>query len=145
MSDYYMIVTNEIDYEWDIDNQFKCAGFPDRNRNSVMQMKPGDKIVYYVTKISKFMAVVEVTGDYYYSEEPIWDDPYDLWPHRIKTKPIGYFDDIENGIFIKDIWDDLEFIKNKTKWGSQVQGSFKKLSNHDGTVIERAVIKRGGR
>ena len=27
MPNYYMIVTNEIDYEWDIDNKFVCAGF----------------------------------------------------------------------------------------------------------------------
>ena len=45
-----MIVTNEIDYEWDIDNQFVCAGFPDRNKKSLQQMEPGDKIIYYVTK-----------------------------------------------------------------------------------------------
>ena len=35
MPKYYMIVTNEIDYEWDIDNQFACAGFPDRNKKSL--------------------------------------------------------------------------------------------------------------
>ena len=29
---YYMIVTNEIDYEWDVDNQFVCVGFPDKNK-----------------------------------------------------------------------------------------------------------------
>lgn len=66
-----------------------------------------------------------------YSEEPIWDHPYDLWPHRIHTRSIIYIDDFADGIFIKDIWDDLEFIKNKVKWGSQVQGSFRCLSEHD--------------
>lgn len=58
---YYMIVTNEIDYEWHVDNQFVCAGFPD---------------------------------------------------------------------------------KNKTKWGSQVQGSFRKLSEHDYNVIANEIRKR---
>ena len=48
------------------------------------------------------MAAVEVIGEYFYWEEPIWDAPYDLWLHRIK-----------------DIWDELEFIK-KAKWGSQM-------------------------
>ena len=131
MPNYYMIVTNEIDYEWDIDNQFSCAGFPDLNKKSLQQMEIGDKIIYYVTKQSKFMAVVEVVGEYFYSEEPIWDDPYDLWPHRIHTKPIAYIDDLADGVFIKDLWDGLEFIKNKVKWGSQVQGSFRHLSEHD--------------
>lgn len=131
MPNYYMIVTNEIDYEWDLDNQFVCAGFPERNKKSLKQMTIGDKIIYYVTKQSKFMAAVEVVGEYFYSEKQIWDDPYDLWPHRIPTKPIAYIENFEEGVFIKDIWDDLEFIKNKVKWGSQVQGSFRRLSEQD--------------
>lgn len=49
------------------------------------------------------MAVVEVIGEYYYLEEPIWDDPYDLWPHRIHTKPIIFIKNCDNGVFIKDI------------------------------------------
>lgn len=142
MANHYMIVTNEIDYEWDIDNQFACAGFPNRNKKSVEQMKKGDKIVYYVTKISKFMAVVEVTGEYFFSQEPIWDDPYDLWPHRVHTKPIIYSEDFEDGIYIKDIWEDLDFITNKTRWGSQVQGSFRRISEHDFNVILESVRKK---
>ncbi len=62
---YYMVVTTEIDYEWDIDNHFKCAGFPERNRKSLQMMNPGDGIIYYVTKRSKFMAAVEVAGEYF--------------------------------------------------------------------------------
>lgn len=142
MSKYYMIVTNEIDYEWDIDNQFVCAGFPDRNKKSLQQMEPGDKIIYYVTKHSKFMAITEVVGEYFYSEQPIWDDPYDLWPHRINTTPIVFIESCDDGVFIKDIWDNLNFIKNKIKWGSQVQGSFRKLSENDYNVIYEAIIEK---
>lgn len=142
MPKYYMIVTNEIDYEWDIDNQFVCAGFPDRNKKSLQQMEPGDKIIYYVTKHSKFMAVTEVVGGYFYSEQPIWDDPYDLWPHRINTKPIVFIEKCDDGVFIKDIWDNLDFIKNKNKWGSQVQGSFRKLSENDYNVIYEAIMEK---
>lgn len=130
-----MIITNEIDYEWDIDNKFSCAGFPERNRKTVQSMQPGDKIVYYVTKISRFTACVDVIGESYYSDECIWDDPYDVWPCRVKTKPIKHCEDASDGIYIKDIWDNLEFIKNKVKWGSQVQGSLRKISEHDYNVI----------
>lgn len=139
MPKYYMIVTNEIDYEWDIDNQFVCAGFPERNKKSLQQMELGDKIIYYVTKLSKFMAVTEVVGEYFYSERPIWDDPYDLWPHRIKTKPIVFIENCYDGVFIKDIWDNLDFIKNKVRWGSQVQGSFRRLSENDYEIIINSI------
>ena len=137
-NEYYLIITNEIDYEWDIDNKFKCAGFPERNRNAVKKMKIGDKIIYYVTKHSKFVAVSEVVGPYFFSKELIWDDPFDLWPHRIETKPI-VFRDIKDGIFIKDIWNNLEFIKNKNKWGSQVQGSLRRISENDFNCILKEI------
>ncbi len=143
MPNYYMIITNSIDYEWDIDNKFRCAGFPKRNEQAAKKMQIGDKLVYYVTKESKFMAVVEVMGEYFYSTEQIWDDPYDLWPHRVKTKPIIFIDELENGVYIKDIWDNLEFIKNKVRWGSQVQGSFRHISEHDYNNILKELRKKG--
>lgn len=139
---YYMVITTEIDYEWDIDNEFSCVGFPTRNKKSVSAMMPGDKIVFYVTHESKFMAAVEVTDGYFYSEEQIWDDPYEIFPERVKTKPLGYIEEFDDGIYIKDIWDNLEFIKNKVKWGSQVQGSMRKISEHDYKVIEKSILEK---
>lgn len=105
-------------------------------------MESGDKIIYYETKHSKFMAITEVVGEYFYSEQPIWDAPYDLWSHRINTKPIVFIESCDDGVFIKDIWDNLNFIKNKIKWGSQVQGSFRKLSENDYNVIYESIMEK---
>lgn len=142
MPNYYMIITTEIDYEWDIENEFKCAGFSERNQKGAKLIKPGDKIIYYVTKKSKFVAAVEVVGEYYFSEQRIWDDPFELWPHRVKTAPLVYVNSSDDGIYIKDIWDNLSFIKNKVKWGSQVQGSFRNLNEHDYNHIYKSIIKK---
>lgn len=143
MTHYYMIITNRYDYECDIKNGFSCAGFPARNAKSARNMKPGDKLIFYVTKKSVFMAAVEVSGTYFYSQEQIWADPFDLWCHRVKTEPITYIEDVKDGVYIKDIWDNLELIKNKGKWGSQVQGSFRQISEHDYNVIFDAISERG--
>lgn len=140
---YYLIITTCIDYEWDVDNKFACIGFPARNRKSVSAMTKGDKIAFYVTGESKFMATAEVTGGYFYSESRIWDDEFELYPHRIHSKPCFYIQNIEDGIYIKDIWDDLEFITNHHKWGSCVQGSLRKLSQHDFEVIEKNIKRKG--
>ncbi len=139
---YFMIITNEDDYECDLENEFRYLGFPHRNRNSVKKMNIGDKVVVYVSKKSAFMATVEISGKYFYSEKQVWSDPYDLWPHRIYTRPIHIIDDVRKGIYIKDIWDNLSFIKNKHKWGSQVQGSFRTLSEEDFIVISKAIEER---
>ena len=145
---YYMIITNKWDYVIDLENKFNIAGFPDRQKRQVEQMKPGDKIVYYVTKESKFCAISEVTGKYFYSTDQVWDDFYNLYPCRINTKPLYYSEAKVSstgltckvkGVFIKDIWDNLSFITNKNKWGSQVMGSFRKLSKEDYEVIEKSL------
>ena len=145
MANYYMIITDRYDYECDVKNAFECAGFPARNEKSARKMEPGDKIIFYVTKKSVFMAAVEVTGSYFYSQQQIWVDPYDLWCHRVKTKPLTYIENVKDGVFIKDIWDNLEFIKNKGKWGSQVQGSFRRISEHDYNEIYKHISERGSK
>lgn len=142
MSNYYIIITNSLDYEYDVKNNFKCAGFPSRNKRGVLAMQPGDKIVFYVSKISKFMAITEVTGKYFYSDEQYWSDDFDIYPDRIPIKPLLHIDDLKNGVYIKDIWDNLSFIKNKNKWGSQLMGSFRYLSEDDFKVIEKALQAR---
>ena len=139
---YYMIITNEDDYESDLKNEFRFLGFPDRNRISVKNMKIGDRVIVYVSKKSVFMACVEVTGKYFYSESKVWSDSYDLWPHRIYTTPIKAIDNVKKGIYIKEIWENLSFIKNKHKWGSQVQGSFRRLSKEDYNAIFKSIEVR---
>jgi len=137
-----MIITNEYDYECDLENEFRFLGFPDRNRTSVKNMNVGDRVIVYVSKKSVFMASVEIVGKYFYSKKRVWSDPYDLWPHRIHTKPLNTIDDVKKGVYIKEIWEDLSFIKNKHKWGSQVQGSFRKLTENDYNVIFNAIEER---
>jgi predicted RNA-binding protein len=139
---YYMIITTKEDYCIDLERNFQVVGFPERNRNSVKKFKKGDRIVFYISKKSVFASVVEVVGEYFYDKKQIWSDEYDLWPHRINCKPVHIIDDFNLMVYIKDIWDNLSFIKTKHKWGSQVQGSFRTLSEYDFTVIETEIAKR---
>ncbi|GAA0124413.1 EVE domain-containing protein [Clostridium sp. CTA-19] len=138
----YMIITTQKDYNIDVENNFNVVGFPERNKNSVKKFKKGDKIIFYLTKKSVFASVVEVTGEYFYDRKQIWNDEYDLWPHRINCKPLYVIKDVNMMVYIKDIWDNLQFIKNKHKWGSQVQGSYRSLSEHDFKIIEDEISKR---
>ena len=142
MANYYMIITDMADYIKDVKNQFQCAGFGHKNKKSIAKMQPGDMIVYYVTKQSKFCAVVEVTGKSYIDRTPIWSDPVDLWEYRVPTKPIIFNKSYYDGVYIKDIWDNLDLITNKGKWGSQVMGSFRILTENDYKTILKAIKKK---
>lgn len=142
MANYYLIITTRADYKLDVKNQFKFIGFPTRNKSSVMNFEKGDKVIFYVTKISSFAAAVEITGDYFYDTTQVWSDDYDVWPHRVHTIPECYIEEESSMIYIKDIWDNLDFIKNKNKWGSQVQGSFRRINEHDYNVIKNAIKEK---
>ena len=143
-NNYYMIITTPSDYKLDIKNEFNFVGFPERNRNSVMKFQNGDKIIVYVTQKSSFAAVLEVTGEPYCSYTQVWDDEYILYPYRVSTTPIFYAKSTSEMVFIKDIWDDLSFITNKHKWGSQVQGSFRKITEADFNLIKTNILTRNG-
>lgn len=142
---YHLIITNFEDFKIDKNNNFKVIGFPERNKKTVMNFNIGDYIVYYVTKKSSFCAIVEVTSRYFYSREKIWSDYYDLWSHRVFTKPVIQLKSDLDSVYIKDIWENLDFIKNHYKWGSSVMGSYKHLSEHDFKIIYNEMIKRNRR
>ncbi len=139
---YYMIITTKEDYKKDLENNFKFLGFPARNKKSVEKFNIGDKVIFYVTKISSFAATVEIAGESFYSTKQVWTDEYDVWPYRVESQKEYAISEEEKMIYIKDIWDNLEFIKNKQKWGSQVQGSFRKISEHDYKVILKSIKER---
>lgn len=156
-NDYYLIITTIDDYEIDIENGFKFLGFPYRNKSSVNNFEVGNHIIMYLSKISSFAAELEVCGEAFYDDSQVWNDYLETYPCRIPCKVIRYaplpkHDDYdfkpkhfpkikEQMVFIKDIWDNLDLISNKGKWGSQLMGSFRKISEHDFMVISEALTK----
>ena len=109
-----------------------------------MKFQKGDKIIVYVTQKSSFAAVLEITGEPYCSYTQVWDDEYILYPYRVSTTPVFYAKSNSEMVFIKEIWDDLSFITNKHKWGSQVQGSFRKITEADFNLIKTNILTRNG-
>ena len=152
---YYLIITTINDYEIDIDNRFKFLGFPNRNKSSVNNFKVGDHIIMYLSKVSSFAAELEVCGEAFYEDSQVWNDDWETYPCRIPCKivrfaPLPNHDDYvfkpkhfpkikEQMVFIKDNWDNLDMISNKEKWGSQLMGSYRKISEHDFKVISNAL------
>lgn len=139
---HYFLITTPKDFEIDLKNKFNIAGFPERYKKSVKNFKSGDKIVYYIKSKYSFGAITEVVGNYYYDRTQIWSDWFNLFPIRIETKPVYFFNEFENMILVKEIWNDLDFLKTKKKWGAYFQGSFRNLNEKDYKVIERTFIEK---
>jgi hypothetical protein len=83
------------------------------------QIGLGDKLICYVTRVQRFIGVLEIMGKPFEDKTPIFakDDPFTL---RFRVKPIVWLP-IEKAIPIHEsiIWNHLSFTKNLRKNGRQ--------------------------
>ena len=69
---------------------FKLIGMKQRRRLQALQMEPGDRIVFYLTKVMAFGGSALITGEMFEDREPVWPgkpgNP-DQYPWRFPTEP----------------------------------------------------------
>jgi hypothetical protein len=47
-------------------------GSSEKRCKTVQRMKPGDYLLCYLTRVSRWVGLLEVVGEPYFDEEPIW-------------------------------------------------------------------------
>lgn len=109
----------------------RLLGFTDKV-NQAKNIKPGDIIVYYLTKSST------IKGIYTVCPEPWIPDPRWRNPHQIQIDPII---ELEDAIDIRPMVADIDLFVNKKKWNTHIQGtnSVRLLTEHDFKIIETNV------
>lgn len=144
MSKYYIITTSPENFEIDREkSSFTVQGLKDRNKKTVQQWRPRDRIIYYINKVGKFGAIAEVISGYYRNETKIWTEDDELWPSRAKSKPIIILEKDEY-LDVRIYVDKLTFIKDKFSpdyWGLAFQGSVREIPEEDYQFIESEMRK----
>ena len=62
---YWIVVGSEENMRIAEARGFDIFGFKSTRRSEVSKMKPGDRLIFYLTKIMKFGGLAEVTSDYF--------------------------------------------------------------------------------
>ena len=109
--------------------QQKAIGIPKYNRHKIEMVKTGEQIVTYLKGEMTIAGVLEATSEPYVDETPLFTG--DIFPYRISVI-LRYV--AENRLsFDKKLILQLDFIKNKARWVSHIQGknSFRELSEND--------------
>ena len=120
----------------------KCvSGFKPRLKNVANKIEPGSILVCYVTKISRWIGLLEVTGRVFEDDTPVFqpnNDPYVIrLPVRVKVwlpkdKAVPIREDC--------VWDFLSFTRNHSRtssvWTGKLRSSLNLLSNEDGKFLE---------
>ena len=88
---YWIVVGSPGNFDTTRELGFTIQGLKSRHRKKAERMKPGDKIVYYITGRKAFAAISTITSPYFESHESIWKsaDPKkdsEDYPFRVETK-----------------------------------------------------------
>ena len=143
---YWLCITTEKN--WDVIREKNVWGVPERHRNVIAKVKPGDKLVIYikqervdnVVKEPRIVGIFEVVSDPFRESTRIFSskgvrNSGETFPWRVKIKPIKIFD---KPIEFKPLIPKLKFITNKKKWTGHLMGrSMREIPKEDYNLILR--------
>lgn len=117
----------------------ETSGFRESRWKSVQKMKPGDYLLCYLTGVSRFIGILEVTSEAFQDNSSIWKDE-DL-PSRVNVKIVVELTP-ETAIPVLELRDKLSFFENLTSphaWTGQFRGSPTKWKPSDGEAVTEAL------
>ncbi|MBW4541361.1 MAG: EVE domain-containing protein [Myxacorys chilensis ATA2-1-KO14] len=140
MSDrtYWLSLFNTTTWQEFQDAGAEVMGFPETRQNTVRRIKPGDYLLGYLTGVSRWIAVLEVTSEPYDDLSRIWKQA--LFPCRVKVKVVANVP-LEAGVPVLSISKELRMFDNmKTpNWGLLFRIAPRELHPSDGELITNAV------
>ncbi len=140
---YWLCITNEEN--WKVIRERNIWGVPERHKNTIARVKPGDKLVIYLKQEivkdkvvePKIVAVYEAVSEVFRDSSRIFKTPKGMgnetFPLRIKLKPVKIF---EKPVEFKPLIPKLKFITNKKKWSGHLMGkAMREIPEEDFKVI----------
>ena len=115
------------------------TGFREGRWTTVQRIRPGDLMLCYLTGISRWIGLLEVTGPAFKDKARIWEDA--TFPARLPVKPIVTLEP-ETAVPIMELKDRLTIFKdlsNPHAWTGKLRGSPAKWKAADGRAIIEAL------
>ena len=140
---YYIDLFSPETYERFLHSDRTVTGFRKKSLNTARKMKVGDKLICYLTKLSRWIGVLEITSPCFEDKTPRFLEEDDPFVVRFKVKPIVLLEK-DKAIPIKDsrVWNTLSFTKglehNSTAWTGKVRGSLVTWMNRMGNSLKNS-------
>ena len=142
MSDraYWLSLFNQNTWQEFLDVGAKVMGFPETRQSTVRRIKQGDYLLSYLTGVSRWIAVLEVTSEPYDDLTRIWKQA--LFPCRVNVKVVVSVKP-EAGVPVLSLSQNLQMFDTlKTpNWGLLFRIAPKELTIPDGETIVTAITK----
>jgi hypothetical protein len=117
------------------------AGFRESRWKTVEQIRPGDYLLCYLTGISRWIGILEVTGAPFQSSEPIWKDA--VFPARLPVRVVAQLEPATAvPVFsMKDRLSAFHDLKSPHAWTVRFRQSPAKWPAADGEAVVAAVME----
>lgn len=139
---YWLNLFSPETYEAYSESDRTVSGFRLRQRNQAQKMERGDRFVCYMTKLSRWIGILEIEEGPYIDETPLFyaeDDPFVV---RFKVRPLVWLPK-EKAVPIHEdhVWDRLSFTQGQdhksSTWTGKIRASLNELSWEDGSFLDR--------
>lgn len=142
---YFINLFSPETYEAFLDSDRAVSGFRIRQENAAKKIHPGDRFVCYMTRLSRWIGVLEVKSDYFIDEAPIFYEEDDPFVVRFEVEPIVWLPKEKTIPIHEDhVWNTLSFTKEHDKstsyWTGKIRSSLTPLDPEDGRFLEELLL-----
>jgi len=142
---YYLDLFSPETYEVFTKSNRDISGFRVRQQNAASRISVGDKLICYMTKLSRWVGVLEVTSKSFRDDSPLFYEADDPFVIRFRVKPLAWLPK-EKAIPIRDerVWRRLSFTRDYDQdypyWTGKLRTSLNQLDEEDGRFLEQFIL-----
>ena len=139
---YYIDLFSPETYQAFSDSERNISGFRERQKGTASGINPGDKLICYITRLSRWVGVFEIKTKFFIDDKPIFLPTADPFVIRFHIQAAVWLP-LEKSIPVDEdlSWKNLSFTKKlpkkSTAWTGMVRGSLRKIEDTDGQYLER--------
>ena len=143
----WIVVGSQDNFELLRERNFDIAAFKASRRKQAAEMQPGDRLVFYLTKVVEFGGVVEVASEACEDDSDLGlrsdSKAEERFPQRVRTRPL-LIPEPGDYVDVREITDLLDKTRKHgpKKLGMAFRGNLHKISEGDYQQIERLLRER---
>jgi len=144
---YYLDLFSPETYARFASSDKTITGFRERHRNVATRVKPGDFLLCYLTRVSRWVGLLRVEGRAFEENTPIFVDGEDPFVVRFKVTPVVWLTP-EQGVPVHDesVWQRLSITRghehNSAHWTGFFRGSLNHFTDEDGHFLKQLLASQ---
>jgi predicted RNA-binding protein len=141
---YWIVVGSAENYEIARDRGMGMFGFKSTRRRESAEMKPGDKLIFYLVGVMKFGGIATVNSEVFEDHTPVFKSekkPGEDYPFRVQTTGDTLLD-ADQWLDVKEYATRLDMTRSRGEhWRLAFQGNLHKIGEADYKLIAEDVAE----